>query len=73
MRKKLYKKQNGAIFLGVLNGASEYLDIDVSILRLLTIILTFTTAFFPVLITYIIMGYILPDKSSIGFNDYTID
>ncbi len=63
MPKKLYKIEQGRILCGVCGGIGEYLNLDPNIIRLITILIGIFTAFFPLLIAYVIMACILPDKS----------
>ncbi len=63
MPKKLYKIEQGRILCGVCGGIAEYLNLDPNIIRLITILIGIFTAFFPLLIAYVIMACILPDKS----------
>lgn len=63
MPKKLYKIEQGKVLCGVCGGIAEYLNLDPNIIRLLTILLAIFSAGFPLLIAYIVMACILPDKS----------
>lgn len=63
MPKKLYKIEQGKILCGVCGGIAEYMNLDPNIIRLMTILLGIFSAFFPMLIAYIVMACILPDKS----------
>lgn len=63
MPKKLYKIEQGRILCGVCGGIAEYLNLDPNIIRLITILIGIFTAFFPLLVAYVIMACILPDKS----------
>lgn len=58
MKKKLTLSKDKILF-GVCGGVAEHLDIDPSFVRLITIILLFTS--FPIIILYIILALILPD------------
>lgn len=60
-KKRLQRINKDKVFLGVSSGLSEYMDIDVSIIRVLFVILALTGVGFPILI-YIILGIILPIK-----------
>jgi len=60
--KKLVRKKNSNI-AGVCAGISEYLNIDVILIRILFLILVFTS--FPIIITYILMWILIP-KETIG-------
>ena len=63
MPKKLYKIEQGKVLCGVCGGIAEYLNLDPNIIRLLTVLLGIFSAFFPLLIAYIVMACLLPDKS----------
>jgi len=73
MKKKLYKDKKTGIILGVCSGISQYFNIDVSIVRILYVLLSIFSAAFPGIIIYIILAVIMPDKSDIGFTDYRIN
>lgn len=60
MRKTLYKIKQGKIIAGVCTGLSEYLDLDVNVIRLLTIIASFMGGVG--VITYIAAAILLPEK-----------
>ena len=72
MKKKLYKKKNGAMVSGVLNGLSEYTGIDVTALRVGFVLLDLFTSGIPFLLIYIVMAVIMPSEDEIGFDDYEI-
>lgn len=64
MEKKLYKIKSQGKFGGVCAGIAEYLSVDVTLIRVLTLLLivfSFSTA----LIFYIGCVFIMPDKSDI--------
>ena len=77
---RLYKTSDGAVFGGVCKGFSEVYDMDVSMVRIVYILLTFFVVGSP-LILYIILWLVLPDKKEVirGVNkdalsdDYTIN
>ncbi len=60
MTKKLYRSQKQKMLGGVCGGLGEYLDVDVTPIRLLFIALTIFTALFPMVIFYIIAWIIVP-------------
>ncbi len=60
--KKLYKDLHHKKFFGVLAGLANYSRIDPTIIRIIFIIAMFVTGFFPLFITYIAAGFILPNK-----------
>ena len=57
--KRLYRVNEDKILMGVCTGLSEYTDIDVSIIRIVFLLVVISG--FP-LIIYLIMGLILPIK-----------
>ncbi|MCK5387903.1 MAG: PspC domain-containing protein, partial [Candidatus Izimaplasma sp.] len=59
--KRLYRVNKDRVFLGVCTGIAEYLEVDVSIIRIVFVVLALTGVGVPVLI-YLIMGIILPIK-----------
>lgn len=62
-KKRLYKNTEDEMIFGVCSGISEYLKIDVTIIRILALLigLTYGTG----LLLYVILALFLPDKSSI--------
>ncbi len=59
-RRKLYRNLSDTVFGGVLSGIATYFNWNVTILRLLVIILTLCTSFFPVFLIYCILWMIIP-------------
>jgi phage shock protein C len=47
---------------GVCSGLAEYLNQDVTLIRLLVMILTVSTGFFTMILLYIIATWIIPEK-----------
>ena len=58
MQKKLYRVRQGKMFAGVCMGLSQYLDIDVNVIRLLAIIFACTGTG---VIAYIAAVILLPE------------
>lgn len=73
MNKKIYRNKDGAMICGVLNGFADYFNIDVTLLRVIVILLFFFTQFIPVTLAYFILALIMPKKSECGFDDYTVE
>lgn len=60
--KKLFRIKNQESMIGgVCQGLSEYLDIDVSILRIIFAVSIFTPI--PIIIVYVLMWIIIPKKT----------
>jgi phage shock protein C len=60
MAKKLYRSASQKMLAGVCGGLAEYLDIDVSIVRLLCVGLALVTAFLPMFFFYLIAWIVIP-------------
>ena len=72
MNKKLYKTKNGAMISGVLKGISEYVEVDFTVVRVIFVVLALVTTGFPFVLLYFILSWIMPEKNSIGYDDYEI-
>jgi phage shock protein C len=65
MQKKLFRTVGkDAMFLGICAGLGKYFDIDPTILRIATAVLTFFS-FGSIILIYIIMAFIVPKETSI--------
>lgn len=60
--KKLYRSEKNKVLAGVLGGLGEYLGIDPTVLRLIYLLLTVFTGFFPGIIAYILAIFIIPPR-----------
>ena len=60
--KKLYKNKDNKIICGVICGIGEYFNIDPVILRVVWIIITIFTGFFPAVIAYLLFCLVVPQK-----------
>jgi len=60
MAKRLYRSANQKMLAGVCGGLAEYFDVDVSIIRLLTVGLALVTAVLPMFFFYIIAWIVIP-------------
>ena len=65
MQKKLYKDPSRKMVSGVLAGLSDYLNVDVTIVRVLYAILSFVTTAFPGILLYIILAIVMPTKAEV--------
>lgn len=66
MEKKLYRDPENGIFFGVCAGVAEYFNMDVSIVRLLFLLLAWNIGLIP----YIIAGFVIPEKPQDGRDYY---
>ncbi len=60
--KKLVRRTDDRMFLGVASGIADYLGIDPVIVRLIFVLLTLSQAWG--LIIYIILAIVMPEESS---------
>jgi phage shock protein C len=66
MAKKLFRPHGNRMIGGVCAGLAEYMDIDVSLLRLIFIVLIFATAVFPMLLFYLIACIVIPSEDQVA-------
>ena len=59
MKKKLKRSKRNKVFLGVLGGIAEYLDVDPTIVRILFILLCLVEPVF--IIAYFLMAIVMPE------------
>jgi len=60
--KHIYLSKKQKKIFGVCGGIGEAFDIDPTLVRLLVIFLCFSTAIFPVVLTYLIAWAIVPEE-----------
>ena len=62
--KRLYVSKTDRKMFGICGGIGETYDIDPTLVRLGLVFLCIATGIVPLLITYIIAGMIVPERSS---------
>ena len=72
VQKKLYRSKTQKVFAGVCGGIAEYFNIDVTLIRLVWVILTLP-GLFPGIILYIIAAIIIPEGSDVYHGAYEQD
>jgi phage shock protein C len=60
--KRLYRKENGKKVTGLCAGIAEYIDVDVTVVRLIVITLIIMTQVLPGLFGYFIASAITPKE-----------
>jgi phage shock protein PspC (stress-responsive transcriptional regulator) len=65
MAQLLYKNKSNKVLFGVCSGLADVLGIDVTIVRILTILGTIVTGSL-ILWIYILLGLLLPNKNDIS-------
>jgi len=63
--KHIYLSKKQKKIFGVCGGIGEAFDIDPTLVRLLVIFLCFSTAIFPVVLTYLIAWAIVPEEPTV--------
>jgi phage shock protein C len=58
--KRLYRSDTDKRLGGVCGGVGELLDVDPTIIRLITVVLAIATGFIPFLVGYVIAWIIVP-------------
>lgn len=61
MKNKFYKDENNGIFDGVCAGISDYLGCDVTLCRVLTVVLAFCSPL-PIILIYFVTALVAPNK-----------
>lgn len=59
-QKKLVRISTSKNFLGVLEGFATYFSIDVTLLRIVFVLLCLATGFFPFVIGYVVAAFLMP-------------
>ncbi|MCM3576212.1 PspC domain-containing protein [Mesobacillus subterraneus] len=59
---KLTRSRKNRMLAGVLGGMAESFGMSPALLRILFVILTFSTAFFPMAMIYLILVFVLPNR-----------
>lgn len=62
MHKRLYRSGSNRILGGVLGGIGDYFDVDPTVIRIIFIILTLASLFFPCIIGYFLAYLIMPEE-----------
>jgi phage shock protein PspC (stress-responsive transcriptional regulator) len=65
MSRKLYKIEQGRKIFGVCGGLAEYLNIDVSVVRILWVVLALCWG--TGILLYLICAFVLPNKSEVEY------
>ncbi|TMU84362.1 PspC domain-containing protein [Bacillus sp. BHET2] len=62
MKKQLARSRSDRKLAGVIGGLSRYVGIDATILRVIFIILLIPTGFFPLVVIYGLLAFVLPHE-----------
>ena len=58
--KKLTRSRQHKIIAGVLGGIAEYLEVDPTVVRVVYVVASVFSAFFPGFLAYIILAFLIP-------------
>ncbi len=71
--KKLYRDTDDVWVAGVISGFADYFTVDVTFLRILTIVAFIVTGLFPGVIFYIIAWIMIPPKGAVTIHDVDVE
>jgi len=63
--KKLYRSRTDKRIAGICGGLGTYMKFDSNIIRLVLVVATFLTGFFPIILTYLIAMGIIPEEPTL--------
>ena len=69
MNKRLYRSRTKRTLSGVCGGLEEYFDIDVTIIRLVWVLISVMSGVFPGIVAYVIAVFIIPEEPAGYHND----
>lgn len=70
MKKRLVKSSDNQVISGVLGGIAEYIGVDPTIVRVVYLILSFSSMGFPGFFLYIVLSILMPSASKKDYSDY---
>ncbi|GGE36490.1 hypothetical protein GCM10011391_14110 [Pullulanibacillus camelliae] len=62
--KRLYRSRKNRMLAGILGGIAEMLNIDATIIRVIYVVLLVISAFFPLVLLYFILYFIIPGEDN---------
>ena len=68
MNKKLYRSRTKRTLSGVCGGLEDYFDIDVTIIRLVWVLISILSGGFPGIVAYVIAVFIIPEQP-VGYHN----
>ena len=66
--RRLYRSSTNRVFSGVCGGIAEYFGGDATMVRLATVIIGLMTAIIPMVIVYVVIAIVVPER---GYGDVT--
>lgn len=68
MNKKLYRDTDNKMICGVCSGLAKYLNVDVTLVRVIYAVLSVFTAFVTLAILYFVLAIIIPEEPKDTYN-----
>lgn len=68
MNKRLYRSRTKRTLSGVCGGLEDYFDIDVTIIRLVWVLISIMSGIFPGIVAYVIAVFIIPEEP-VGYHN----
>lgn len=62
--KKLYRSETDKMLAGICGGLADYLNVNATLVRVSTVILSLLTSGIPIVIIYIVLAFVLPKEGS---------
>ena len=63
-RRRLTRSSRHRMIAGVCGGIAEYLDVDVTVVRVLYVLISIVSVAFPGILAYIILMFVMPRSDS---------
>ncbi len=64
--KRMHRSRSDKRLLGVLGGVADYTGLDPSLIRIVYVIVTILTGFFPGILLYLVMALVVPREPKGG-------
>lgn len=64
--KRLFRSETDRKIAGVVGGLAEYLNMDASLLRIITVLLFIFSTGIPVLLIYIVWVFLVPNEGDVN-------
>lgn len=68
MNKRLYRSRTKRTLSGVCGGLEDYFEIDVTIIRLVWVLISLVSGVFPGIVAYVIAVFIIPEQP-VGYHN----
>jgi phage shock protein C len=66
MEQSLFRSKHDKVFLGVCAALARYFKLDPLLIRVITVLITVISGFFPGIIAYFVMAIIIPKEGTVS-------